>query len=87
MNKFPCFSCGKCCKKVHLSSETDFLNRGDGICKHYKESDNSCSIYDDRPDICSVEIQYKKHYSHVYTWEVFVEINLEVCKKLNDGEL
>lgn len=34
MNKltpFPCNSCGKCCRRVNLSEQTRFLDRGDAF--------------------------------------------------------
>lgn len=79
---FPCDACGKCCKNLHLSAELDELNRGDGVCKYLNESDNKCTIYEDRPDICRVDVQYQKHFSTKYTWGQFVQINVAVCNEL-----
>ncbi|HHC6667723.1 TPA: YkgJ family cysteine cluster protein [Vibrio parahaemolyticus] len=81
---FPCYSCGKCCSNVDLSQETKFLDRGDGICRHLNEDNKHCNIYESRPDICRVELQYLQNYSSTYTWEDFVEINLSICKTLPD---
>ncbi|WP_411121406.1 YkgJ family cysteine cluster protein [Vibrio vulnificus] len=81
---FPCYSCGKCCSNLHLSQETKSLDRGDGICRHLDIENKQCCIYDTRPDICRVELQYRKTYSSTYTWKDFVEINLEICEKLPD---
>ncbi len=79
---FPCDSCGKCCRNLHLSSELNDLNRGDGVCLHFDEQSNLCSIYQERPDVCRVSVQYKKNYSLQFTWQEFVEINISICKQL-----
>ncbi|WP_404418832.1 YkgJ family cysteine cluster protein [Marinospirillum sp.] len=81
---FPCNSCGKCCSNVHFSQETKSLDRGDGICRHLNINNKKCSIYDTRPDICRVELQYRKNYASTYTWKDFVEVNLSICRGLPD---
>ncbi len=68
---------------VHLSKATKYLDRGDGTCKNFDEKSMLCSIYDDRPDICRVELQYNKNYSHMYSWDEFVSLNLEICHHLS----
>jgi len=58
-----CKKCGSCCKilNTHLPKRKEDqlvikeLNRGDGICRHLSE-DNLCMIYEDRPNICRVDI-------------------------------
>ncbi|NQZ07808.1 MAG: YkgJ family cysteine cluster protein [Algicola sp.] len=79
---FPCDNCGKCCQYVNLSEETKWLDRGDGICRHLDENTKFCLIYDDRPDICNVKFQYKKNYAQNYTWQEFVDLNVQVCSEL-----
>lgn len=79
---FPCDSCGQCCRNLHLSTQLDELNRGDGICKHLNETDNRCLIYENRPEICRVDVQYQKRFAKQYTWQQFVEINVSVCNEL-----
>ncbi len=81
---FPCTACGQCCKKVNLSEQTDYLNRGDGTCRHFSDSSLLCTIYEDRPLICRVEDYYEKHLSHLYEWDGFVKMNLEVCEQLQN---
>lgn len=75
-----------CCKNVNLSEETQWLDRGDGICKHLDTKDNDCKIYDSRPDICNVRVQYKNKYSKEHSWEGFVELNVQVCNILKGLE-
>ncbi|MEL0578325.1 YkgJ family cysteine cluster protein [Pectobacterium punjabense] len=84
---FPCTQCGLCCQRVSLAQETRDLDRGDGTCKHYDSASKGCSIYDERPDICRVDLQYQLNYARFYSWEEFVALNLAVCRKLNDENL
>ncbi|AGX87493.1 oxidoreductase-like protein [Candidatus Symbiobacter mobilis CR] len=79
---FPCTRCGLCCQNVHLSDETHFLDRGDGICKYYDVTYKGCSIYYERPDICRVDRMYELHFSHIYSWNEFVAINQQICVHL-----
>lgn len=79
---FPCTQCGLCCQHVHLADETRFLDRGDGTCRHYNADSKQCTIYDERPDICRVDLQYALHYHRLYSWEEFVALNLQVCRQL-----
>lgn len=79
---FPCNQCGLCCQHVHLAEETRFLDRGDGICRHYDTTTRNCSIYAERPDICRVGRQYLLRYAEQYTWNEFVELNLQACEFL-----
>lgn len=82
MKVFPCTSCGECCKNVHLSEHTAYLDRGDGICHHFDEASKRCSIYEHRPLICRVEDYYHQFLTEAYTWDEFVKINLDICHTL-----
>ncbi|WP_409033976.1 YkgJ family cysteine cluster protein [Pseudomonas sp. JUb42] len=82
MRAFPCNQCGQCCRNVHLAEQTRFLDRGDGVCRHFSEDSKHCTIYVDRPDICRVDRQYRMHYAERYAWDEFVELNLQVCQVL-----
>lgn len=82
MNDFPCNQCGLCCQHVGLALETRFLDRGDGVCRHYDMASRTCRIYAQRPDICRVDRQYTLNYSQSFSWETFVALNLEVCAAL-----
>lgn len=82
LTPFPCTSCGKCCRRVNLSEHTAYLDRGDGVCRHFNDDTNLCLIYDDRPLICQIENYYKKHLAEHIAWDNFVRLNLEICKKL-----
>ncbi|WP_157072728.1 YkgJ family cysteine cluster protein [Photobacterium sanguinicancri] len=84
LKPFPCNGCGKCCANVHLSEITLPLSRGDGICRHLDTATRRCKIYDNRPKICQVELQYREHYSEQFSWDDFIAINLEICESLPD---
>ncbi|MBH2029245.1 MAG: YkgJ family cysteine cluster protein [Moraxellaceae bacterium] len=80
--KFPCTACGKCCRKVGFSSQTQFLDRGDSVCRYFNEKTNLCNIYEDRPIVCRIQDYYKTYLSSQIGWIDFIEINQEICKKL-----
>ena len=82
LSPFPCIQCGICCQRVNLAVETHFLDQGDGTCRHYDAANKMCSIYNDRPDICRIDLQFEQRYAHFYTWDEFVELNLTVCRQL-----
>ena len=82
INHFPCTACGQCCRHVNRSSQTAYLSRGDGICVYLDEKANLCSIYEHRPLICQVEKYYQTYLQKEISWEAFVNINLELCQKM-----
>lgn len=84
---FPCSACGRCCRKVGLAIETQALDRGDGVCRHLDEHSNLCTIYDRRPEICRISLQYELNYKSRFTWEEFVAVNVAVCHQLQAGDL
>lgn len=83
VRQFPCFRCGACCRHVGAAQETQFLDRGDGTCRHFDALAQNCSIYEHRPDICRVDLQYQFNYRANYTWEEFIAINLQACEQLS----
>jgi Fe-S-cluster containining protein len=66
-------------KNIPALSEYD---NGDGVCIFLK--DNSCAIYQDRPDICNVEKMYRLYFKDDMTEEVFIKKNLDACKKIKN---
>lgn len=79
---FPCNSCGACCKSIRLSTLTDWLDRGDGVCKYFDDTHNTCTIYENRPEVCNVRIMYDKHYKNSFVWSEFVTVNQKACEEL-----
>lgn len=86
MDPFPCTQCGLCCQRVHFASETRFLDRGDGTCRHYDMAYKSCTIYEQRPDIFRVDRMYALRYIQKYTWKEFTALNQKVCSELQAHE-
>lgn len=83
---FPCTACGLCCKRVGMSKETAFLDRGDNICRHFDEQSHLCKIYENRPLVCRVQEYYQTHLTHLYSWQEFIKINQRICKALQTME-
>lgn len=79
---FPCDACGLCCRRVNESVETAFLDRSDGVCRHFDELTHLCTIYDDRPLVCRVEDYYQAYLSSAVSWDAFVDINVGICNEL-----
>lgn len=75
-----------CCRNVNLSEKTQHLDNGNGVCKHLDDASSKCTIYDSRPEICRVDLQFKNTYSKIYTWNEFVKLNLSACDELNKSE-
>ncbi|WP_078055520.1 YkgJ family cysteine cluster protein [Rappaport israeli] len=83
---FPCNACGLCCRLVGTNPQTAFLDRGDGICQHLDVQSNLCTIYSERPLICRVKDYYKAYLTKQLTWQEFIKINSDICKKLQDND-
>lgn len=79
--KFPCAKCGLCCKHVDRSSHTEWLNRGDGVCRHLNRETSLCEIYEDRPNICRIDSSYK-YFSKQISWFSYHKANADACNAL-----
>lgn len=79
---FNCWNCGACCKILNFCEELKHFDRGDGTCIHL-QSDNTCGIYDSRPDICNNRVMYDKDLKDKMTWDEFLDIAEETCKTLD----
>ncbi|MEB0007246.1 YkgJ family cysteine cluster protein [Pseudomonas sp. RTB3] len=86
LSVFPCTQCGLCCRHVYVAAETQFLDRGDGTCRHFDATNKGCTIYAERPDICRVDRQYAVRYAQQYTWDEYVTLNQHVCAILQAKE-
>ena len=82
---FPCSACGKCCQRVGKSMQTQFLDRGDSICRHFDEKTKLCRNYEHRPLICRVEDYYRAYFTHLYTWDEFIKMNQLICQQLQES--
>ena len=79
---FPCTACGQCCRNVHLSRLTEYLSRGDGICRYLDENSNLCSIYEERPLGCNVDKFFKLFLKDKISWLDYVRQNSDFCRVL-----
>jgi Fe-S-cluster containining protein len=81
--KFNCTKCGACCRLVpDVVLNFYKLPRAEGGGCGHLLSDNSCNIYNDRPDICNVHTMYNKFHHENLSWEEYIAISEESCKIL-----
>ncbi len=62
-DRFPCTSCGLCCKNITGIIELIGFDAGNGVCKFLDLETNLCKIYESRPLICRIDEAHKKLYS------------------------
>ena len=79
---FPCTGCGVCCRHIGSADELKDYDLGDGTCRHLNLIDNSCKIYDERPDICRVDKMYDIKYYQDFSKKEFYIKNAEACNYL-----
>jgi len=81
---FPCTSCGICCQNISTVDELKGFDLGNGTCKYFDKTINSCKIYETRPDICRVDYMYETKYYKYYSKEKFYRLNAKVCNDLQN---
>lgn len=70
-----CSGCnGACCRHV-----VESLDRGDGTCLYFDETQHNCSIYGHRPLICDSDRMYEKYYRDVMTFDEYSDLNRQAC--------
>lgn len=77
---FNCSMCGECCRHINLIPELTEFDNGSGVCIYLQG--NLCSIYENRPDICNVDVMYEKKFKTKYTKEEFYKVNQDACKEI-----
>ncbi|MCR5834307.1 MAG: hypothetical protein K6G55_06645 [Selenomonadaceae bacterium] len=80
--KFKCDCCGLCCRHINRVPYLKEFDTGNGVCKYLDLDTNRCRIYKNRPDICNVEVGYKKFFADKYTEEEYLRMNYEACAQL-----
>ncbi len=73
LDRFPCTSCGLCCKNITGIIELVGFDAGNGVCKFLDLETNLCKIYESRPLICRVDKAHKKLYSHIPLKEFYAK--------------
>jgi Fe-S-cluster containining protein len=96
MRNFPCTGCGLCCKHVDITINDyaelgiDLLDRKNPLHFPFKWDetgkcenliDNKCSIYKDRPAVCSVE---KTRKILGAPKKLFYKLSIETCNEMMD---
>lgn len=84
MSDFPCTGCGQCCKQIYGVLIEDGFALEDGSCKHL-QPDNSCGIYETRPDVCRMS-ELKAQRSPELTDEEFHQQRANTCNRLQEYE-
>ena len=79
--KFNCWNCGVCCKMCNLLDELKHFDSGNGVCINLND-DNTCAIYDTRPDVCNTKTMYNAKYKDKLSWDEYVTVSESVCKWL-----
>ncbi|MDU9767171.1 YkgJ family cysteine cluster protein [Helicobacter pylori] len=84
LHRFPCTSCGLCCKNITGIIELIEFDAGNGVCKFLDSETNLCKIYESRPSICRVDEAHKKLYPNIPLKEFYAK-NAEVCNALQEA--
>lgn len=79
--KFECSQCGLCCKLASpaVLDAIGLPHAPSGGCGHLLP-DNTCAIYETRPDLCRVD-RMPKYMPHL-TWDQIVTLNHQACDEL-----
>lgn len=83
---FLCDKCGLCCMQVGKSELYQELDRGDGICRYFDDNTHLCTIYDERPLLCNIDMTYKQFFEKKMSLEEYYQVNYEYCKKIKRGK-
>jgi len=79
---FLCTGCGLCCQNISNIKELLEFDLGNETCKYYNGIDNSCTIYEDRSQICRVDEMYHLKYNKYFSIEKFYLENAKVYNGL-----
>jgi len=58
-------------------------DRGDGACMFLQE-DNSCGVYEYRPDLCRTNVMFERFWSKTMTWEEYLAASELMCKAMDN---
>ncbi|RVZ52993.1 YkgJ family cysteine cluster protein [Helicobacter pylori] len=83
LNRFPCTSCGLCCKNIARIIELIEFGVSNGVCKFLDLETNLCKIYESLPLICRIDEVHKKLYPHPL--KEFYAKNAEICNALQEA--
>lgn len=83
---FPCTCCGLCCQRIGGVEALRNYDLGNGVCKYFSQSENNCTIYNNRPLECRVDEMYEKVYSTQYSRIEFYRMNAQICNAMQAEE-
>ena len=66
------------------------LDRGDGVCRHFNETEKLCGIYPKRPLVCRVDDMYHEFFKDRMSLGEFYQANSDAClflQKVVSGHL
>jgi len=83
---FPCSGCGACCRRVGMAlkhskefkDQFPYGSKKDGSCEKLNK-EGQCSVYNSRPDICRVDVTYKKKWSKIMSRKEAYNLEAKVC--------
>jgi uncharacterized protein len=78
--KFPCTSCGACCRSLPEGSS---LNRGDGSCVHLDQQSSLCTVYDTRPLLCRIDEIYTRRFEGLVARRTYYFLQATTCASLD----
>ncbi|WP_033753363.1 YkgJ family cysteine cluster protein [Helicobacter pylori] len=84
LDRFPCTSCGLCCKNITGIVDLIEFDTGNGVCKFLDLETNGCKIYESRPLICRIDEAHKKLFPHIPRKEFYAK-NAEICNALQEA--
>jgi Fe-S-cluster containining protein len=78
-SSFNCDGCGACCRLVpDVLLEAYNLPKSErGGCGYLV--DNKCSIYESRPDVCSVRTMWEKNHRAIMSWDDYCAMTEKIC--------
>lgn len=80
--RFNCNKCGLCCRSLDKNKLYGSLHDGDGICRYLDLNTNICTIYENRPILCNIDLSYHLYFSKELSLEEYYNINYEGCRTL-----
>ena len=79
---FKCDLCGLCCRNLNKNDLYLNLHNGDGVCFYLNIEENLCTIYENRPDLCNIDLSYDKYFKDIYSLDEYYRLNYMSCEKL-----
>ena len=67
---------------LKMSSLYEDLDRGDGVCRYFDLDTKLCSVYENRPQKCNVDMIYELYYSKILSREQYYDLNYKACERL-----